>query len=73
MLVNTRVLVTDSVQNIASSRAGSATDDSAKPNIRTRRQAAMIIATVLKNTNQLCEANTGRYPNGAISRVPPGG
>ena len=73
MLVNTSVLVTDSVQNIASSRAGSATEVSEKPNSRTSRQAATIIATVLKNTNQLCEAKTGRYPNGAISKVPPGG
>ena len=60
MLVKTSVLVTDSVQNIASSRAGSATEVSEKPNSRTNRQAAMIIARVLKATNQLCEANTGR-------------
>ena len=73
MLVNTIVLVTDSVQNMASSSAGSATDVSEKPNSRTNRQAAMIIATVLIATNQLCEANTGMYPNGAINSVPPGG
>ena len=59
ILVKTMVLVTDSVQNIASSSAGSATDVSEKPNSRTNRQAAMIIATVLIATNQLWEAKTG--------------
>ena len=37
MLVNTSVLVTDSVQNIASSRAGSATEVSENLNSRTSR------------------------------------
>ena len=33
----------------------------------------MTIATVLMVMNQYREASTGRYPNGAISSVPPGG
>ena len=37
MLVNTSVLVTDSVQNIASSKAGAATEVSLKLNIRSSR------------------------------------
>ena len=36
-----------------------ATDVSEKPNNRTSRQAAMIMATVLRATNQLCDAKTG--------------
>ena len=59
ILVNTMVLVTDSVQNMASSSAGRATDVSEKPNNRTSRHAAMIIATVFRATNQLCDAKTG--------------
>ena len=47
------------MQNIASSSAGSATEVSEKPNNRTSRQAAMIIATVFIATNQLCDAKTG--------------
>ena len=73
ILVKTMVLVTDSVQNIASSSAGKATDVSENPNNRTNRQAATIIATVFITTNQLWDAKTGMYPNGAISNVPPGG
>ncbi len=56
MLVKTSVLVTDSVRNIAVSRAGSATEVNEKPNNRTSRQAAAMIATVLAATNQLCAA-----------------
>ena len=74
MLVNTRVLVTDSVTNIAASRAGSATEVSEKLNSRTSRQAATIIATVLRTMNQLRAANTfdvaeRRHQQGAAGRV----
>ena len=72
-LVNTRVLVTDSVQNIASSSAGSATELSRNPKSRTSTHAATMIATVLMAMNQLRDANSGRKPNGASSSVPPGG
>ena len=71
--MKTKVLVTDSVQYMASSRAGNATDVSENLNSRTRRQAAMMIATELIATNQNRDANSGRKPNGDSSSVPPGG
>ncbi len=73
MLVNTSVLVTVSVQNMASSRAGAATDDSVNLNIRSSRYQATRIATVLIRMNRARDGLKGRYPNGAISSVPPGG
>ncbi len=57
-LVNTRVLVTDSVTNIAASSAGSATEDSGNLNSRTSRTAAPMIARVLSRMNQLRAANS---------------
>ena len=60
MLVNTSVLVTLSVQNIASSRAGAATDASVNLNSRSRKYAASRIAMVLKVMNQYRDASTGR-------------
>ena len=72
-LVKTSVLVTDSVQYMASRRAGNATDVNENLNSRTRRQAAMMIAIELMATNQNRDANSGRNPNGDSSRVPPGG
>jgi hypothetical protein len=57
ILVNTRVLVTDSVQNIATSRAGSATEVSGNLNSFTSRQAARMMARVLMRMNQLRAAN----------------
>lgn len=52
MLVKTSVLVTLSVQNIASSRAGAATDDSVNLNNRSSRYQAIRMATVLIRTNR---------------------
>ena len=58
ILVKTNVLVTDSVQNIASSSAGSATEVSGNLNSRTSRQAAAMMANVLIRMNQLRAANS---------------
>ena len=58
MLVNTSVLVTDSVTNIAVSSAGSATDVRGNRNSRTSRHAAPIMARVLRRMNQLRAANS---------------
>ena len=52
MLVNTSVLVTVSVQNMASSRAGAATEDSVKLNSRSSRYQAIRMATVLIRMNR---------------------
>src|SRR6516162_4596314 len=52
MLVNTSVLVTLSVQNMASSRAGAATDVSVNLNSRSIRYQAIRIATVLIRMNR---------------------
>jgi len=60
MLAKTSVLMTDSVQNIATSSAGNATEPMLNLNNRTRRYAARIIATVLKKMNQYRDASTGR-------------
>ena len=73
MLVNTSVLVTLSVQNMASSRAGAATEDSVNLNSRSSRYQAIRIATVLIRMNRYRDGVKDRYPNGAISSVPPGG
>ena len=58
MLVNTNVLVTDSVTNIAASSAGSATEDSGNRSSRTSRTPAMMTARVLSRMNQLRAANS---------------
>src|ERR1700757_872085 len=73
MLVNTRVLVTLSVQNMASSRAGAATEESVNLNNRSSKYQAIRIATVLIRMNRYRDGVKDRYPNGAISSVPPGG
>src|SRR5580692_3937145 len=73
MLVNTSVLVTLSVQNMASSRAGAATEDTVNLNNRSSRYQAIRMATVLIRMNKYRDGENGRYPNGAISSVPPGG
>ena len=73
MLVNTSVLVTVSVQNMASSRAGAATEDSVNLNSRSIKYQAIRMATVLIRMNKYRDGAKGRYPNGAISSVPPGG
>ena len=52
MLVKTSVLVTDSVQNIASSKAGAATEVSLKLNIRSSTYPASTMATLLTATNK---------------------
>ena len=52
MLVNTSVLVTLSVQNMASSSAGAATEDSVNLNNRSSRYQASRIATVLIRMNR---------------------
>ena len=60
MLPNTKVLVTFSVQNIASSSAGAATEARVKLNSRSRKYPASTIATVLKKMNQFRDASSGR-------------
>ena len=60
MFAKTNVLTTASVQNIAASSAGKATDVIENLNSRTRKYAAKIIATVLKKMNQYRDASTGR-------------
>src|SRR6476619_2613858 len=52
MLPKTNVLTTLSVQNIATSRAGKATDANENLNSRTSRHAAMMMAIVLNVMNQ---------------------
>ena len=52
MLPKTSVLTTLSVQNIATSRAGKATDANENLNSRTSRHAAMMMAIVLNVMNQ---------------------
>src|SRR5690348_12532288 len=73
MFVNTSVLVTLSVQNMASSSAGAATEDSVNLNIRSSRYQAIKMATALIRMNTYRDGVKGRYPNGAINSVPPGG
>src|SRR3977135_1482305 len=60
MLPKTSVLTTLSVQNIATIKAGRATDASEYLNSRTSRHAAMMMAIVLKVMNQYRDASTGR-------------
>ena len=52
MLVKTSVLVTDSVQNIASSSAGAATEVRLKLNIRSSTYPASTMAALLTATNK---------------------
>ena len=73
MLVKTSVLVTLSVQNMASSSAGAATEASVNLNSRSSRYQAIRIATVLIRMNRYRDGVKDKYPNGAISSVPPGG
>ena len=60
MFAKTNVLTTASVQNIAASSAGNATEVTVNLNSRISRYAAKIIATVLKKMNQYRDASTGR-------------
>ena len=60
MLPKTSVFVTFSVQNMASSRAGAATEASENLKSRNRKYAASTIASVLKKMNQYRDASTGR-------------
>ena len=60
MLPKTSVLTTLSLMNIATRRAGSATESNLKPNRRIRKYAARMIAIVLKVMNQYRDASTGR-------------
>jgi hypothetical protein len=60
MLPKTSVLTTLSVQNIATSKAGRATDAHENLNSFTSRNAAMMMAIVLNVMNQYREASTGR-------------
>ncbi len=60
MLVKTSVLVTDSVQNIASSRAGAATELRLNLNIRNSRYAAATMAALLIAMNRYRDSANGR-------------
>ncbi len=60
MFAKTSVLTTASVQNIAASNAGNATERAENLNSRISRYAASTIATVLKKMNQYRDASTGR-------------
>src|SRR5262245_48112828 len=59
-LAKTSVLTTLSVQNIATSSAGTATDAHENLNTCTSTNAAMMMASVLKVMNQYRDASTGR-------------
>src|SRR4051794_31477260 len=73
ILPKTSVLTTLSVQNIATSKAGKATDANENLNSRTSRHAAITMAIALNVMNQYRDASTGRYPNGHMSSMAPGG
>ena len=60
MLVNTSVLVTLSVQNMASSSAGAATEDSVNLNNRSSRYQASRMATVLIRMNRYRDGEKDR-------------